>query len=167
MENTFHRQETAGGTGIAVLTLAALIAPGVAALIAYFTGAYMGIPGPRPGYMMPEMAFYILDAITRVIFGISLYYTMRQIAETDGARTMKTVAVTLWLIAYALSLIWLPVFFSMQSYMAAFILLAIVVALTTAQFLINLRISVPAALMILPYWAFVIYGAYVNLMMAI
>ena len=94
-------------------------------------------------------------------------FTARQIAESDGARTMKTVAVTLWLVSYALSLIWLPVFFTMESYMAAFVLLAVIAALTTAQFLINIRISLPAALMVLPYWGFVIYCAYVNLMIAL
>ena len=47
------------------------------------------------------------------------------------------------------------------------ILLAVIAALTTAQFLINIRISLPAALMVLPYWGFVIYCAYVNLMIAL
>ncbi len=166
MENTFEKQASTGS--FAIFILAAVVAPGLAALITYFVGAYGGIGiTPRPGYMMPDAAFYSLDIITRVIFGISLVFTARQIAESDGARTMKTVAVTLWLVSYALSLIWLPVFFTMESYMAAFVLLAVIAALTTAQFLINIRISLPAALMVLPYWGFVIYCAYVNLMIAL
>ncbi len=166
MENTYNKQESM--SGLAIFMLAAVVAPGLAAIISYFTGAYFGIGIlPRPGYMMPDVAFYVLDIITRVIFGISLYFTARQIAESDGAKTLKTVAVTLWLVAYALSLIWIPVFFTLKSYMASFILLAAIVAITTAQFLINLKISVPAALMILPYWGFAIYCAYVNLMIAL
>lgn len=164
MENTIRSRETAGFT---VLALAALVAPAIACLISYFVGAYDGVPGPRPDYLPPDMATYIMDAVARFIFGISLYYTVRAVAESTGARALKTVAIVLWLGSYALSLIWLPVFFTLGSYVGGFIILALIGAMTTAQFIINLKVSFPAALMVLPYWAYVLFYAWINLMMAL
>lgn len=164
MENTIKTRETAGFT---VLALSALIAPAIACLISYFAGAYSGMTGARPDYMIPDIATYILDAATRFIFGISLYFTVRAYAETSGAKTLKTVAIVLWLVSYALSIIWLPVFFTLDSYVGGFVILAIIAATTTAQFIINLKISLPAAIAVLPYWAFILYYGYMNLMIAL
>lgn len=162
MENTYRKQETTMGWGLFVL--AAIVAPGIAALIAYFTGVYSGINVTRPTFMMPDVAFYVLSIIALVIFGISVYFTVKQIAESDSAKVLKVVAITLWLVSYTLSLIWLPIAFNLRSAIGSFLLIALIVAATTTQFLINLRISLPAALMILPYWAFMIYCGYINLM---
>lgn len=162
MENTIRSRETAGFT---VLALAAFVAPAVAFLISYFVGFYSGIPAPRPDYTPPDIATYIMDAAARFIFGISLYLTVRTVAESQNARALKGVAIGLWIASYALSLIWLPVFFTMRSLVGGFIVLALIGAMTTAQFIINLKISFPAAITVLPYWAFVLFYAWINLMM--
>ena len=164
MENTIRSRETAGFT---VLALAALIAPAVAFLISYFVGFYNGIPAPRPAYTPPDIATYIMDAAARFIFGISLYLTVRAAVETQTDRAIKGIAVGLWIGSYALSMIWLPVFFTLGSYIGGFIILALIGAMTTVQFIINLKISFPAAIAVLPYWAFVLFYAWINLMMIV
>lgn len=165
MENTLRSRSPAAG--FTVLALAALIAPAVAFLVSYFVGFYNGIPMPRPSYTPPDIATFILDAAARFLFGISLFLTLRAVPETDSAKTLKTVIAGLWFASYVLSLIWLPVFFTWGSTVGGFVILAFIGAMTTAMFIINLRLSFPAALLVLPYWAFVLFYAWINLMMMI
>lgn len=151
METTYRDTDSAGFLTFAWTVFATT---GLALLILWISGGYMADMTTRPSYMMPLVGLYVLDAATRLFYGLSLYLTMR-----GNSGTTRQASLTMWAITYVMSLALIPVLFVFNWTMFAFIWLIAMIGITTAQFLVNFRVSVSAALTVLPYWALLIYAA--------
>lgn len=126
----------------------------LALLVLWICGGYMATVPNRPMFMMPLVGLFVLDAATRALYGLSLYLTMR--SDRSAARQAS---LTMWTITFIMSLALIPVLFVLGWTVFAFVWLIAMIGITTAQFLVNFKVSIAAALTVLPYWALLIYGA--------
>lgn len=151
METTYRESDRYGFLSF-LWTVFATIA--LALLVMWICGGYMAsVPG-RPAFMMPLVGLFVLDASTRALYGLSLYLTMR--ADHSPARQAS---LTMWTITFVMSLALIPVLFVLGWTVFAFVWMIAMIGVTTAQFLVNFKVSIAAALTVLPYWALLIYGA--------
>ena len=126
----------------------------LALLVMWICGGYMAsVPG-RPAFMMPLVGLFVLDASTRALYGLSLYLTI----GADHC-TVRQASLTMWTITFVMSLALIPVLFVLGWTVFAFVWMIAMIGVTTAQFLVNFKVSIAAALTVLPYWALLIYGA--------
>lgn len=156
METTYSYGERAG---FFTFIWTVFLTTALAALVTWLCGGYYGYDFTRPSFMMPEAALYTIDAATRLIYGLSLFLTLRASLHEGTNATAKKASVTLWIITFVMSLAMLPVFFVFKWYLFTFIWLLAMIGVTTAQFIVNFRVSVSAAVTVLPYWGFLIYAA--------
>ena len=126
----------------------------LALLVLWICGGYMASVPNRPAFLMPLVGLYVLDAATRAVYGLSLYLTMR--ADRSPARQAS---LTMWAITFVMSLMLVPALFVLEWTVFSFVWLIAMIGITTAQFLVNFKVSIAAALTVLPYWALLIYSA--------
>lgn len=158
MESTIHNRTT-DRAGFFTFFWSVLLTTALSALVMWLCGGYAGYAFTHPGYLMPAAAVYVLDIAARLVFGLSLFFTLYA-SEREGANeTAKTACVTLWAIAYAMSILLIPALFALKWQMFSFIWMLAMIGVTTTQFIVSFKVSIAAALSVLPYWALLIYGA--------
>lgn len=150
METTYRETDT----GFLTFAWTVFATTGLALIVFWICGGYMTSVANAPWFMMPLVGLYVLDAATRVLYGLSLYLTIR--ANYGSARSASLI---MWAITFIMSLALIPVLFVLNWTMFAFVWLIAMIGITTAQFLVNFKVSVSAALTVLPYWALLIYAA--------
>lgn len=117
----------------------------------------------KPPLSPPSILFPIIWTILYVLMGISSYL----IDQSSGNTSSKNLSQNLYKIQLVLNFIWSPIFFNLQSYGIALmilILLWIVVALMTQFFKKLLPL---AAYLQIPYLLWLIFAGYLNLMIFI
>lgn len=156
METTISSHDRAG---FFTFFWTVFLTTGLAALVTWLCGGYYGYEFARPAFMMPDAALYIIDIATRLIFGLSLFLTLRANVYEGASSMARKASITLWIITFVMSIAMMPVFFVFKWYLFTFIWLIAMIGITTAQFIVNFKVSVGAAITVLPYWGFLIYAA--------
>ncbi|MES2441911.1 MAG: TspO/MBR family protein [Pseudomonadota bacterium] len=108
-----------------------------------------------PDNMPPEIAFPIAWTVIYVLMGLAL----AMIINARGS-SLRGPAIILFAVQMAVNLAWSPVFFGMHQVTTALILLAVLAALVLVTILLFGRIRLGAAVLLLPYLAWVCYAGF-------
>jgi len=111
----------------------------------------------KPAAMPPDWLFPVAWTVLYVFIGLAL-------AMVIGARgaSGRGIAVALFTLQFLLNLAWSPVFFAGHRIGAAFAIILLMILLTIATTLAFARIRHRAALLMLPYLAWICFAAWLN-----
>lgn len=115
----------------------------------------------------PEIVMKIVWPIFYFMMGWSYYLVLQKQALSRSGANIKTAAIILWWSQLIVNLIWPFLMFKTNMYTFTFIWTAILTALITATVVLDFKISVPSALLMLPYWVWMIFTTYSSLIVAI
>ncbi len=111
----------------------------------------------KPALMPPGWAFGAAWTLLYALMGLAL----AMILHARGAR-LRTPAVFLFAAQLALNLAWSPLFFAAHQVTAAYWLILAMLALAAATTVLFARIRPVAALLMLPYLAWLCFASYLN-----
>ena len=134
-------------------------------IVGMLGGATKGYTGlVRPDFTPPDIVFSIVWPILYALIGVSLYLTVISETENKGLRIASFV---IWGVQLVLNLLWVPVFFNARQFLWAFIIIAIVDAMVATLIVINFRINKWSAILLIPYFAWLIFATYLNIMILV
>ena len=118
----------------------------------------------RPYLSPPPVVFPIVWSILFVLMGISsaLVYTKQSKDQHAASTALKIYALQL-----IFNFVWSILFFNLQAYLVSFIWLMALWALILAMIIQFYKISKAAALLQIPYLAWVTFAGYLNIMIYI
>ncbi len=108
----------------------------------------------KPAIMPPGIAFAIVWPILYLLMGLALAF----ILHARGARG-RGLAITVFLVQLFCNLAWSPVFFAAHETALAFYLCIVILLLATLTTMLFVRIRVWAALLMLPYLAWLVFAS--------
>jgi tryptophan-rich sensory protein len=111
----------------------------------------------KPAAMPPGWAFPVAWTILYILIGFALAMVIR----AKGA-SGRGIAIGLFVAQFLLNLAWSPTFFAAHKMGAAFAIILLMIVLTIATILAFARIRSRAALLMLPYLAWLCFAAYLN-----
>ncbi len=111
----------------------------------------------KPDLYPPPAAFGIVWTILYVLMGIALAL----VGSAWGARG-RGVAIAAFVVQFLLNLAWSPVFFGMHQLTAGLIVIAVLAVLIAATVVLFWRVRRAAALLMLPYLAWVLFASVLN-----
>ena len=111
----------------------------------------------KPSAMPPAIAFPIVWTILYVLIGLALSL----ILFARGA-SGRGIAIGLFVAQFLLNLAWSPIFFARHAVGLAFAILLLMIVLTVATTLAFARIRRNAALLMLPYLAWLCFAGWLN-----
>lgn len=111
----------------------------------------------KPGIFPPPMWFGIVWTILYAVMGFALAL----VCAAWGARG-RTAAVALFGLQFVVNLAWTPVFFGMHQMTAALGILLTLDVLVIATIVLFWRVRRPAALLLLPYLAWILFATLLN-----
>lgn len=109
----------------------------------------------KPEIMPPGWAFPVVWGVLYALMGLAL----AMIINARGS-TLRGPALVVFTVQMAVNLSWAPVFFGMHQVQLALIILAVLAVLVLATILLFARVRVGAALLMLPYLAWVGFAGY-------
>jgi benzodiazapine receptor len=111
----------------------------------------------KPSAMPPDWLFPVAWTILYILIGLAL-------ALVIGARGAdgRGIAIALFVAQLVLNLAWSPVFFAAHKMGAAFAILLLMIVLTVATVLAFSKVRRQAALLMLPYLAWICFAAWLN-----
>ena len=111
----------------------------------------------KPAIMPPEWAFPVAWTLLYALMGLSL----ATVLAARGAPGRST-AIGVFVIQLALNLAWSPVFFGLHQVLPALFIIIAMVALVALTIVLFRRISGIAALLLLPYLAWICFATALN-----
>lgn len=111
----------------------------------------------KPSAMPPGWAFPVAWTLLYICIGLAL----AMIVAARGA-TGRRVAIGLFVVQFALNLAWSPVFFGAHRIGLAFVVILLMIVATVATLVAFVRIRPRAALLLLPYLAWICFAAWLN-----
>lgn len=130
---------------------------GISALIVHGnTDIYSKIN--QPPLAPPSWVFPVVWTVLYLLMGISLYIVWNTRADSGK----KRLAFLLFGIQLFLNLIWSPIFFGLQLFLPALIVLVFTWIFTAAMIVSFYSISKPAALLQIPYIIWLTFAGYLN-----
>ncbi|RIV78211.1 TspO/MBR family protein [Pelagerythrobacter aerophilus] len=111
----------------------------------------------RPGIFPPPMWFGIVWTILYAVMGFALAL----VCAASGARG-RTAAVVLFGAQFVVNLAWTPVFFGLHQIIAALGILLTLDVLVVVTIVLFWRVRRPAALLLLPYLAWILFATLLN-----
>ncbi|MEO8723783.1 MAG: TspO/MBR family protein [Sphingobium sp.] len=111
----------------------------------------------KPDFMPPSWAFPVAWTILYVLMGLALAIVI----HARGAR-MRGLAIALFLVQLIANLAWSPLFFRAHMVSEAFYLLVLLTATVAITTVIFARIRIGAALLMVPYLAWLCFAATLN-----
>lgn len=111
----------------------------------------------KPSVTPPDWAFPVAWTLIYILLGLSLAVVL----HARGSR-FRGVAIALFLVQLAVNLTWSPVFFGMHQVTLALGIVAAMFVLTLAMTFLFARIRKGAALMLVPYLAWLLFAGYLN-----
>lgn len=109
----------------------------------------------KPDDMPPEWAFPVAWTVIYVLMGLAL----AMIINARGS-TLRGPALVLFAVQMAANLAWTPIFFGMHQVTTALAVLGVLAVLVLLTILLFGRIRLGAALLLLPYLAWVCYASF-------
>ena len=107
----------------------------------------------KPGVLVPLGIFYLLGALYYVLFAVVLY---RVLSRVGDARE-RAISLGLALGVMLLNELWNYAFFGLRSTLAGFLGIAVFLALLTALVAVLLRYERFSAMLLVPYYLWVLY----------
>lgn len=114
----------------------------------------------KPSVMPPGWAFGVAWTALYILLGLAIAIV---ITARDAPRWKA--AVTFFLIQLLLNLAWSPLFFGAHQILAGLILILAILAIAAITTALFARVRGSAALLMLPYLAWLIFAAYLNYQM--
>lgn len=111
----------------------------------------------KPGIFPPPMWFGIIWSILYVMIGLAL----AMVCSAWGARG-RGLAIGTFAVHFVFNLAWTPVFFGNQNIQGGLIVIGLVVATLLAVIWAFWRVRRAAALLLLPYFAWVLFATLLN-----
>lgn len=111
----------------------------------------------KPAVTPPDWAFPVAWTAIYILLGLSL----AMIIHARGSK-LRGLAITLFVVQLAVNLTWSPVFFGMHQVTFALGIVVAMFALTCAMALVFARIRRVAAMMLVPYLAWLLFAGYLN-----
>ncbi len=112
----------------------------------------------QPAAVPPAWLFPVVWTILYVLMGVSLYLVW----NSDASYNNKRISFILFGIQLFLNFIWSPIFFNMQRFLLAFIVLVLMWIFTLGMILAFYKISKPAGLLQIPYILWLTFAGYLN-----
>lgn len=110
-----------------------------------------------PGFMPPSWAFPVAWTLLYICLGLSL----AMLLHARGARARGPL-VALFLVQLAINYAWSPVFFGLHRVTFGLVLIGAMIALTLILIVMLRRVRPAAALLLLPYLAWLCFAAALN-----
>jgi tryptophan-rich sensory protein len=111
----------------------------------------------KPAAMPPDWLFPVAWTILYVLIGLALSLIVA--ARRAAGRGL---AIALFCVQFALNLAWSPIFFAAHHVTLAFAVILLIILLTVVTALAFARIRRNAALLLLPYLAWLCFAAWLN-----
>ncbi len=111
----------------------------------------------KPAGTPPDWVFGVTWTALYVLMGLAL----AMILHARGSR-LRGVAITLFVVQLLVNLVWSPLFFGAHQVAAALTTLIVLIVLALATAIVFGRIRGLAALLLLPYLAWLCYAGYLN-----
>lgn len=140
------------------LVLTALATVGAGSLMGLLGGANNGYSGlVRPAFTPPDALFPIVWSVMYAVIGASLYLTIA--SRKSGYRTAA-----FWLFGaqMLLNFGWIPVFFLLKAFFAAFLIISVLDAVVLALVLVDLKVNKIAASLMIPYLVWLLFATVLN-----
>ncbi len=112
----------------------------------------------KPWFTPPDYVFGPVWTVLYILMGISLYLVIMQGWENE---TVKT-GIILFAAQLGVNLLWSLLFFGLQSPTAALACIVVLLALIVATIMTFYRVSKPAAVLLVPYLAWVCIATALN-----
>lgn len=165
---TLVKQRTSTAAKALYLILMGLAVVGIGTIMGFIGGANKGYSGlNRPTFTPPDIVFSIAWSILYFGMGAAFYLILQEKPLTREARIGRNSAITLFIVQLVLNLVWPIVFFRAEMYLVAFVWLAVLTALVTALMLVTFKVNKAAAIIFIPYLAWLIFATYLNLMILV
>ena len=148
--------------GLLAFVAASAAAGGVGSLLqgADVGGRYLALA--RPGWAPPQEAFGIVWPILYVLVGVAAWLVWRQAGSIAAARG----ALSLWAAQLVVNAAWPGVFFGLSWFWPAVAVIAVLDVLVVATMIRFARHSRPAAVLLVPYLAWLLYATALNVAIA-
>jgi benzodiazapine receptor len=137
-----------------------LAAVALPVLFAVFGTALVGGSGlewyeglEKPGFLVPLGIFYLVGALYYVLFAVVLYRVLSRVGDARG----RAISLGLALGVMLLNELWNYAFFGLRSTLAGFLGMAVFVTLLTALVAALLRYERYSAVLVVPYYVWVLY----------
>lgn len=149
-----------------LLIAAATIALGT--FLGFLGGATEGYSGlVRPVFMPPDIVFSIVWPILYFMMAASFYITIVETPYTKETKALRIASIVLFAVQLTVNVTWPMIFFKADMYFFAFIWLAVLDALVTALVIINFKVNVWSAILLIPYLGWIIFATCLNVMIAV
>ena len=112
-----------------------------------------------PPLSPPSIVFPVVWSILYTLMGISLYLVWNSNAD----KSEKQRAFIFFGIQLFLNFIWSPIYFNMEQFLSAFIVLVITLIFTVGMIVSFYLISKPAGILQIPYLIWLLFAGYLNL----
>ncbi len=112
----------------------------------------------RPPISPPGWIFPVVWTILYTLMGISLYLVWNSKADENEKRN----AFIIFMIQLFLNFIWSPIFFNMQRFLLAFIVLVSLWVFTFVMIIVFYNVSKPAGILQIPYLIWLTFAGYLN-----
>ncbi len=134
---------------------------GTGGLAALLTSGNMDIYSKivKPPLAPPSWLFPVAWSILYFLMGVSLYIVWNSNADIERKRR----AFTIFGIQLLLNFIWSPIFFNMQLFLLAFVVLVLLWLFTLGMIITFYKISKVAGLLQIPYLIWLTFAGYLNL----
>jgi tryptophan-rich sensory protein len=111
----------------------------------------------KPAFMPPGWLFGVAWTILYICLGLVL----AMVLHARGARG-RPLVLTLFLVQLALNYLWSPLFFALHQAVPALVVILLMIGLSAAAAVLLWRIRRPAALLMLPYLAWLCFATALN-----
>jgi benzodiazapine receptor len=151
------------------ITLRSVVLAAICILIPLVSGAIVGMLTMsgvtdwystlnKPWFTPPDYVFGPVWTVLYILMGISLYLVIMQGWENE---TVKT-GIILFAAQLGVNLLWSLLFFGLHSPLAALACIVVLLALIVATIMTFYRLSKPAAVLLVPYLAWVCIATALN-----
>lgn len=159
---TKAKNKTAENVGYFLFIVALVMGLGFASGI--IGGAREGYTGlTRPTFTPPDIVFSIVWPVLYFMMACSLF----AVIFTDRHDGVKSASIIMFALQLAVNLAWPIIFFRFDAYFVAFLAIALLDALVFGLIIINFWISKPAAVLLIPYMAWLAFATYLTIMIAV
>ena len=110
----------------------------------------------KPSFMPPGWAFPVAWTILYILMGVAIGLVI----ETQSP--LRNLAIALFVVQLVLNLAWSPVFFGMHQARAGLAIIVILFAVATATTIAFWRVQPTAAMLMLPYLAWLLLASALN-----
>ncbi|WP_242139973.1 TspO/MBR family protein [Sphingomonas sp. TREG-RG-20F-R18-01] len=111
----------------------------------------------KPALNPPDWAFPVAWSLLYVLLGVVL----AMVLNARGAR-LRTPALIVFFLQLAVNLSWSPLFFGLHQVVVALVVIGLMVGLTMLMSILFSQVRGLAAVLLLPYLAWLLFAAYLN-----